>query len=147
MVITVGGAGRHVSQRVFLRATDERDYREVLPPDEKTRFTDIVSPEHTPVVFISGETDPPNTLFPIFSVSLPDAQLAICSPPIATPGTEVWVSQLVAASGDGTFLYVITGCRPSPEPVTGYSVTYSLCRMSVPSGEIEVVTQLETPFA
>ena len=73
--------------------------------------------------------------------------LRVPPPTERTLPKEIWVSRLLSASADGTFLYAITGSRPRPEPTTGYSIDYSLCRMVVATGEIEVVKLLETPFA
>ena len=148
IIVTIGDNRASTPRRVFVRLIGETGYREIGKPEALGEFIQVATSEAASFAFLLFRTPAPGSRRTVYSASLPEGRLTACPPPTdRTQSKEIWVSTLLAASADGTFLYVITGSRPRPEPTTGYSIDYSLCRMVVATGEVDVVKVLETPFA
>lgn len=151
LIVTVGHRVRGNPQRVFLRTVRERAYREVAVPNAQGDFVQVVASELAPLallLFAERNERGGTAHSAVYSLSLPTGALAM-SPVLAEESLpkDLWVSNLVAASADGLSFYAVIGSRPKPETPTGYAVDYRLCKISLATGAIDVVTQLETPFA
>jgi hypothetical protein len=65
---------------------------------------------------------------------------------LPSPYVEGWISGLVDVSADASELYLTVGMMP-PDTLTGFQlVNHQLARMDLPTGKIDLVSQLKGTF-
>jgi hypothetical protein len=141
VVTIVGDHGR----RVFMRRIGAPDYKEVRSPSPTQQFVRVVLAA-APYAFLLARDDATKIHF-LYQLLLANREL-IASPPLVSPSAgRTWISDLVGCSPDATYAFVIVGSHPPPDPLTGYTVTYTLSRLAVATGELTAIEDLQSPFA
>lgn len=147
LMVTVADSADSAACRLFVRTQQELRYREIAAPKPSQRLLHrpVIS-ENVPVGFVLA-SDSVSDDRTVFRIDLPAGELIEVPSPAPLASRGVWVSSLLSAAADGSSLHVVAATMPWPEADGGYRVTYSIARLSVSTGTLDMVTDLPTPFA
>ncbi len=98
-----------------------------------------------PFAFILVRENDDNSYAGLYRAHLQTGALDELPQPITTPDRRMWISQLVGASSDGERVHVVTAWFPVTRPTERFRVPYALMDMSVATGEVNLITDLESP--
>lgn len=147
LIATVAQSAHSPTCAVFLKAETDGRYREVVPPAPSKHFGFVpVVSEGVANAFLLG-FDASLEVATIFRIDLPDGQVYEIVAPSPGNARAVWISQLLAAASDGTWLDVVVGAIPVPNPDGSYRATYSVARLEVATGLMQNLVILSTSFA
>lgn len=143
--VTVEVAQKH---RVFVRTAGARSYSEVLLPLDCGRVSPILSADAAPFAFCIRKPDELSVLPVLLRIDLVQ-RVAETTAPIRKSWGErrVWISELLAVSGDARSVWTNTGHEPPREPDASVSITYSIGELDVETGVLTRMTELVFPYA
>jgi hypothetical protein len=147
VLVAVGPVVEKRGVRVFLLCPGAATYREILTGRDEHYFTDVTVASEAPIAFVRvrNSTSPPEAT--ISAVTLPDGVLHPIPAPVDRGSRALWVNEVLSASADGTFVYVVIGYRAAPRADGSYTVDFAISRMSVHTGVVEELVELRAVFA
>jgi hypothetical protein len=143
-IVTVGAHAALSPRRVFWRHIEEDSYNEFVAPEigDYLQVLSCVDSAEAYLIFRNGDA---SGRLQLYRISLPQGIAVPCPDVRESDAREVYVLELVLARGKD--LYAITGARPVPIPSTGYKVEFRFCRINVETGQFDVISYLQSPYA
>jgi hypothetical protein len=130
----------------FTRTPDDPFYTEFEKPPAPRYCKRLVVSAGAPFAFLLVRENDNNSYTGLYRAHLQTGALDELPQPITTPDRHMWISELLGASSDGERVHVVTAWFPTTLPTERFRVPYAVMDMSVATGEVRLIADLESPY-
>jgi hypothetical protein len=144
LVVTIGKSRFSRSRkRIFVRKLEELRYREILSSENSSYFVKIAIAQDVGKMFAWRRYENEPNRSTVCAIRLPDGEEselpAPRDPAEARWGRWLGISDLLAASSDGKYVYIMAIYIPGRSSVPSAAVEHKLAKMSADTGELELI--------